>query len=231
MKKEHAKFVVVVALYLATPGSHSKVFAEQNADICKDPIYYNYRFTSLISESKFHDALDLQRRVLTNGNDATKRISSILKDQYLPRALPSVEADQILQKISSMFPLNERIESANECVKAYPNFEYAHLALSIAYWMNQQDSEAEKEALKALSLSPNNPLIVQCLGTVYIYQGREKKARAAIVKLRKLNPKDSLVIEFFREMDKPAGKLTNLEVDRSTFREIGNDKSPRDQLK
>lgn len=27
MKKEHAKFLVVVALHLATPGSNSKVFA------------------------------------------------------------------------------------------------------------------------------------------------------------------------------------------------------------
>lgn len=231
MKKEHAKFVVVVALYLATPGSHSQVFAEQNADICKDPIYYNYRFTSLISESKFHDALDLQHRVLTNGNDATKRISSILKDQYLPRALPSVEADQILQKISSMFPLNERIDRASECVKAYPNFEYAHLALSIAYWMNQQDSEAEKEALKALSISPKNPLIVQCLGSVYVYQGREEKARAAMVRLRKLKPKDSLVIEFFREMDKPTGKLTNLMADRSEFKTIGKDEATQEWKK
>lgn len=227
MKKKHSQFVVTVALYLATLGPNSQVSAEQNANICEDPIYYNYRFTTLISESKFHDALDLQRKVLRTGNDATKRMSSILKDQYLPRALPSAETDQILQKISSMFPLNERIDRAIECVKAYPNFEYAHLALSIAYWMNQQDSEAEKEALKALSLSPNNPLILQCLGSVYIYQGRENKARATMMKLRKLKPKDSLVIEFFREMDKPTGKLTNLEVDRSTFREIGNDESPR----
>lgn len=166
-----------------------------------------------IENAKFTDAIDIQQKYLEKGNEQCRQMALFLRTAYFPKKLPPPPAAEvILQQTVATQSLKEKVRLARECVKAYPSFEFAHLALASAYSLNMEDSKAEKECLEAASIAPSNEMVLSQLGIIYIHRGQVKKARRVYERILKIDPKNIDADAFFGEMNRRDGKLSNLMV-------------------
>lgn len=179
----------------------------------ENPFQLRRDVAAYIENAKFTDAIAIQQKYLEKGNEQCRQMALFLRTAYFPKELPPPPgAEAILQQAVATQSLKEKIRLAGECVKTYPAFEFAHVALASAYSLNMEDSKAEKESLEAASIAPFNEMVLSQLGIVYIHRGQAKKARRVYERILKINPKNLDADAFFCEMNQKDGKLSNLMV-------------------
>ena len=208
-----SKRVQLILLVSFFTLSQRLAFAHDLDPKFENPFQLRRDVVSSIGNCKFTEAIAIRQKYLDVGKESCRQMASYLRSAYLPKELPPPpEAEKMLQQFMASDSFKERIELATKCTQAYPEFEFAHLALASIYSLKLEDSKAEKECLKAYAIAPSNQLVLRMLGIIYIHKGDLMKARRTYEQLLKVDPKDMDADAFFCEMNRKDGKLSNLAV-------------------
>lgn len=193
--------------------SQELVFAHNLDPNFENPFQLRRDVAASIDHFNFTEAIAIQGKYFEVGNEECRRMALFLRSAYLPKELPvPPRAEALLKEVDVTKSWKEKISLAKECANSYPDFEYGHFALAYLYSINLEDSKAEKECLKALSIAPSNVEVLTMLGIIYINKGETMKARRTYEQLLKLDPKNIDAAAFFGEMNRKDGKLANLRV-------------------
>lgn len=208
-----SKIVRIVLLMATFTFSQSLAFANDLDPKYENPFQLSRDVATSIGHFNFTEAMVIQQKYLEMGNEECRQKILSLRSSMFPRVLPvPPKAEALLKEVVATKSWKEKIKLAKECVDSYPEFEYGHLALANLYSINMEDSKAEKECLKALSIAPSNVVILIQLGIIYIDKGEATKARRTYEQLLKVDPKNLDADAFFGEMNRKDGKLSNLRV-------------------
>ena len=112
----------------------------------------------LIKANKFDGAKDILEKLLRN-DQGNKDILYNLGMCYTELA----EAERA-------------IETLSKCVKFYPHYSNAHVALGFAYSKSADAQKAKDHFLRALEIEPSNPYALRNLGGLYGKENDYEKA-------------------------------------------------------
>jgi predicted Zn-dependent protease len=151
---------------------------------------YDYKFTAA------QNAIDDYNRA------ADAKYATMVKSielHYMPRSKLSPSAEEALQKVSSLDSVlaNSRsLDLCKQCVRQYPQSEYAHIMLSRLYFWQLKDSLAVSEARKAVEIAPENLHALENHFNCCVYAHRKKDAAKVLSAIVKTDPRHQLGADF-----------------------------------
>lgn len=82
------------------------------------------------------------------------------------------------------------VATLSECIRYYPHYSNAYVALGFAYSRLAEDERAKDNFLKALEIEPSNPYALRNLGGLYGKENDYEKAIQCLEKSFSINPED-----------------------------------------
>lgn len=182
---------VCSSLLIALSSANSSCAASKLSDpyVLKNNVIgltYDHKFTAA------QNALDDYKR------SADSKFESMVKAidlHYMPRSKLTPAEEEALQKVSSLDSIlaNSRsLELCKQCVRQYPQSEYAHIMLSRLYFWQLKDSLAVSEARKAVEIAPENLYALENLFKCCVFAHRKKDAAKALSAIVKTDPRNQL---------------------------------------
>lgn len=177
----------------------SSVNSSCAASKLSDPYVLKNKVIGLTSDYKFTAA---QNAIDDYNRSADPKFETLLKAielHYMPRSKLTPAEEEALQKVSSLDSIlaNSRsLELCKQCVRQYPQSEYAHIMLSRLYFWQLKDSLAVSEARKAVEIAPENLHALENFFQCCVFAHRKKDAAKVLSAIVKTDPRHQLGAEY-----------------------------------
>lgn len=177
----------------------SSVNSSCAASKLSDPYVLKNKIIGLTCDYKFTAA---QNAIDDYNSSADPKFETMVKAielHYMPRSKLTPTAEEALQKVSSLDSIlaNSRsLELCKQCVRQYPQSEYAHIMLSRLYFWQLKDSLAFSEARKAVEIAPENLHALENLFQCCVYAHRKRDAANVLSAIVKTDPRHQLGADF-----------------------------------
>lgn len=175
-----------------------------------DPIVLQRRISYLIEDCKFTEAQNVISDSMRAGDAAFAMKVKKIELFYMPKTKLTPAAEKMLQSAHASFlafDFEKFLALSKECVREYPQSEYARIMLSRSYYWEVKDGATVSEAFKAVELAPDNLAALGNLGRCCMYAHRKNDAVKAFHAIEQIDPRNQPAAQFFAMLDAAAGDI------------------------